>query len=64
MTIKTSIGKISASKETLNELCAILYVTNGRTGDKRCKAADRLADEIFNAVDKTGYYDAYIIIPQ
>ena len=64
MTIKTSIGTITANKEVLNQLSVMLRLANDSTEGQHFVRADILADDIFNALDKTGYYDAYIRISQ
>lgn len=65
MTVKTPIGKITASKETLNFLIGDL-IRSGRFSkssgrDALSKQADNTADAIFLALQETGYYDAEVV---
>ena len=62
MTVNTRFGKITASKEVLNELSIALFEAadsiQARKGiEKRdVYGYDTVANEIFNALDETGYY--------
>ena len=62
MTVNTKIGKITASKATLNYLSMALYdaadYLQARKGiEKRdVYGYDTVSSEIFNALEKTGFY--------
>lgn len=63
MTVNTKMGKITASKEVLNMLSLALSEAadsiQARKGiEKRdVYGYDTAANEIFDALDKTGYYN-------
>lgn len=60
MTVETRIGKITASKMTLNSLALQLFVVGdeeSETGDeKAAKYCRGIAGEIHDALAATGYY--------
>ena len=61
MKIKTDFGDISASRDTLNELCMMLgsaenyYISKGRTA--LAERASIVEDQIFSKLKQSGYYD-------
>lgn len=63
MTVNTRFGKITASKEVLNRLSIALFEAadsiQARKGiEKRdVFGYDTAANEIFDALDETGYYN-------
>lgn len=63
MTVNTRFGKITASKEVLNQLSIALFEAadsiQARKGiEKRdVFGYDTAANEIFDALDETGYYN-------
>ena len=61
MTLKTNIGTITASKETLNIICSICqesaesYKKSGRNA--LAKRTYNISEEIFKALTDAGYYN-------
>lgn len=62
MTVNTTIGKITASKDVLNMLSlSLLESSNGlaeRGYIERSKQDNAVSDEIFRALDAVGFYRA------
>lgn len=62
MTVNTRFGKITASKETLNDLCIALFEAadsiEERKGIKKrdVYGYDTVANQIFDALDGIGFY--------
>lgn len=60
MTVETSIGKITASREVLNEISlAFGYCADAHNSKGHKASAERASDiayEIFVALDKVNYY--------
>lgn len=61
MTVQTQIGKITASKDTLNEINLIVMSAIGNCEAKGYEACARKMKKVFNEIfyelDKIGYYD-------
>lgn len=62
MTVQTQIGKITASKETLNSINLILIEAiksyEARGVEIFSENTQKILDEIYNELDKVGYYDS------
>ena len=62
MTVNTKLGKITASEEVLNRLSMALFEAANSMEAKRgiekrdVFGYDTAANEIFDALDETGYY--------
>ena len=62
MTVNTKLGKITASEEVLNRLSIALFeAANSIEAEKGIEKRDvfgydTAANEIFDALDETGYY--------
>lgn len=65
MTVTTTFGEITASKDTLNYLSMAFFdaadLMQARSGieNREVFGYERTANEIFDALDKTGYYNEY-----
>ena len=63
MTVNTRLGKITASKETLNDLCIAIFEAadsiQARKGIEKRNVFgyDTAANEIFGALEKAGFYN-------
>ncbi len=61
MTVKTSNGNITASKSLLSEITCVLYETarhNRQNGyEATANRYSKIANEIYDALDATGYYE-------
>jgi hypothetical protein len=63
MTVKTSLGNITASEAVLNEISLAFYQSGERDEANGLEsiATERknIADEIYNALNESGYYNFY-----
>ena len=61
MTVNTTMGKITASKDVLNMLSISFLESAVSLADKgykaRSKQAETTADEIYHALDAVGFYE-------
>jgi hypothetical protein len=61
MTLNIESGKVTCSKETANYLSLVLHEAaenwRRRGADCLARVAERESSEIFNALDKIGFYD-------
>ena len=61
MTVQTSIGKITADKETIHRLLDLTVFASSHADSQGYEASKRVFEEtfhqIFDALDEVGYYD-------
>ena len=62
MTVNTINGKIRANKDTLNSISIAFFKAANKYKDEGADALaeryDRVSEEIYNALNNTGYYQS------